>query len=617
MTSVTDPQSIHTRLSTAPGPDSFDVSLANALFGAAVDSILVINARGLIQTANKAALLTFGYTQQELVGQNISLLMPTQDAKAHDGYMDNYEQTGKRKIIGIGRELKGKRKNGELFPLHLSIGEFQLQGQKMFVGICHDISDRQASSERMAALATYDSLTGCINRHQFLERLTRAMDECRAKVCQIAVLFIDLDRFKQINDNHGHLVGDQLLRQAVTRLRTRLRDTDCLGRVGGDEFVVALHVENGQPDLHQLATRLIDSLAEPFKIGDRVLSVGASVGISLFPEHGQSADELVNAADIAMYQAKRSAAGICLFDQSLRERTEQEYRLLGKLRNAIALNRLELHYQLQFDLQTLRPTGMEALLRWRSDEGELIPPDTFIPVARINGLMPSIGRWVVRQVCQDNLGLIHSGMLDVPAAANVCTEFFSQAELLTVVRQELANSGLPADRLELEITEDTAMDSAPQVTANASALAELGVCLAMDDFGVGFSSLGRLKTLRFNKIKIDRSFVAGLPSNDADQVIIKAILGVARELGMQCIAEGIETEQQLAWLRENGCNLGQGYWYARPVPLSELQRLLPARSASYQAGDVNADLPALISPSDHHARRQHPPGCEPIAGKRH
>ena len=576
MSSVTDLQIIHTNLGTTGDPDTLDASLANALFGAAVDSILVIDAHGLIQAANQAALMGFGYTRQELVGQNISVLMPAQDARSHDSYLDNYERTGQRKVIGIGRVLKGRRSNGELFPIHLSIGEFQWQGEKMFVGIGHDISDQQASAERMATLATYDSLTGCINRHQFLERLTHSMAESREKNCQIAVLFIDLDRFKQVNDNHGHLVREQLLRQAVTRLRNRLRDTDGLGRVGGDEFVVALHIDNDQHVLKKLATRLIDSLTEPFQIGDRVLSVGASVGISLFPEHGQTADELVNAADIAMYQAKRSAAGICLFDQSLRERTEQEYQMLGKLRNALALNQFELHYQLQFDLRTLRPTGMEALLRWRTETGELLPPDAFLPLARINGLMPAIGRWVVRRACQDNFGLIRSGVLDVPVAANVCTEFFSQAELLTVVRQELANSGLPADRLELEITEDTAMDNDPQVTANASALTQLGVCLAMDDFGVGFSSLGRLKTLRFHKVKIDRSFVAGLPGSEADQAIIRAILSVARELDMQCIAEGIETEQQLAWLRDNGCTLGQGYWYARPVPLNEFQRLLPA-----------------------------------------
>lgn len=558
--------------------DGLESALAAAIFNAAVDAIMVINARGILQAANQSAETLFGFNSEEMLGKNISMLMPAPYAHEHDSYLYNYCASAERKIIGIGREVTGQRKDGSCFPLHLSVSEFRQDDQQLFVGICHDISERRKFTEHIAFLAKYDGLTGCANRREFIEGLSTAIDACQSNGRKIAVLFIDLDGFKQINDNHGHQVGDSLLKLIAKRFQKTLRDSDLLGRVGGDEFVVSIILDSKGETASHIASRLMESLKEPFIIDDRTLSVGASIGISLYPNDGLTADEVMNEADIAMYQAKVEGGGcIRLFDQALRERSEQVYRLLSRLRKAISLEQLELHYQLQFDIQTLQPCGMEALLRWRDGVNGLVSPDQFIPVALEYGLMTTIGRWVIRQACKDNMTLIEAGLLDVTVAVNICAPLFSEAGFCALVHQLLVSTGLPAERLELEITEDVAMNSSVQVLQTSDELHKAGIRLAMDDFGVGFSSLDRLKKLHFDKLKIDRSFVADLTENHSDQAIVKAILGMAKGLSMRTVAEGIETEEQLAFLREVGCSQGQGFWFARPMPLPELINWLQER----------------------------------------
>lgn len=558
-----------------PGLES---ALTSAIFNAAVDAIMVIDSRGILKAANKSAERLFGFGVHEMLGQNVSILMPAPYAQQHDSYLNNYCTGGERKIIGIGREVMGRHKNGSCFPLHLSVGEFFHGEQKLFVGICHDISERRKFTEHIAFLAKYDGLTGCANRREFIEELSKAIQVCESSERKIAVLFIDLDGFKQINDNHGHRVGDRLLKLTAERFQKTLRDTDLLGRVGGDEFVVSIILDSATETAYQIARRLLETLKEPFVIDNRALSVTASIGISLFPDDGITADEVINEADIAMYQAKVEGGNcIRLFDQALRDRSEQVYRLLSRLRKAITLEQFELHYQLQFDLNTMRPCGLEALLRWRDGKNGLVPPDQFIPVALEHGLMPTIGRWVINQACKDNLTLIKSELLDAPVAVNICAQLFSETEFCSLVNQTLIKTGLPANRLELEITEDVAMNSSAQVLQTSDELHKAGVSLAMDDFGVGFSSLDRLKKLRFDKLKIDRSFVSGLPDNSSDQAIVKAILGMAKGLDLITIAEGIESSEQISFLQEAGCVRGQGFIFAKPMPLKELIEWLRLR----------------------------------------
>lgn len=558
--------------------DGLESALTSAIFNAAVDAIMVIDSRGILKAANKSAERLFGFSEDEMLGQNVSILMPAPYAQQHDTYLNNYCTGGERKIIGIGREVMGRHKNGSCFPLHLSVGEFLQGDQKLFVGICHDISERRKFTEHIAFLAKYDGLTGCANRREFIDGLSKAIETCETNENKIAVLFIDLDGFKQINDNHGHRVGDRLLKLTAERFQKILRDTDLLGRVGGDEFVVSIVIDSKIETASEIAKRLLETLKEPFVIDNRALTVSASIGISLFPDDGITADEVINEADIAMYQAKVEGGNcIRLFDQALRDRSEQIYRLLSRLRKAIPLEQFELHYQLQFDLQTMQPCGIEALLRWRDGKNGLVPPDQFIPIALEYGLMPTIGRWVIHQACKDNIALIKSDLLDVTVAVNICAPLFSEPGFCTLVSQTLMKTGLPANRLELEITEDVAMNSSAQVLQASNELHRAGISLAMDDFGVGFSSLDRLKKLRFDKLKIDRSFVSGLPESTSDQAIVKAILGMAEGLGMITIAEGIESSEQISFLQEAGCAQGQGFIFAKPMPLKDLIEWLRAR----------------------------------------
>lgn len=558
--------------------DGLDSALAGAIFNAAVDAIMVINARGILQSVNQSAETLFGFTSDEMLGKNISMLMPASYAQEHDSYLSNYCASGDRKIIGIGREVTGQHKDGSCFPLHLSVSEFRQDGQQLFVGICHDISERRKFTEHIAFLAKYDGLTGCANRREFIEGLSSGIEACEASGRKIAVLFIDLDGFKQINDNHGHRVGDRLLKLTAERFQKTLRVGDLLGRVGGDEFVVSTILDSRGETASDVAARMMKVLKEPFVIDNRALNVSISIGISLYPDDGLTADEVMNEADIAMYQAKVEGGGcIRLFDQALRDRSEQVYRLLSRLRKAISIEQFELHYQLQFDMQTLQPCGMEALLRWRDGVNGLVAPDQFIPVALEYGLMPTIGRWVIRQACKDNVALIKTGLLDVAVAVNICAPLFSESGFCALVHQFLVSTGLPAGRLELEITEGVAMNSSAQVLQTSDELHKAGIRLAMDDFGVGFSSLNRLKKLRFDKLKIDRSFVSGLPESRSDQAIVQAILGMAKGLGMRTVAEGVETEEQLAFLQKAGCSQGQGFWFARPMPLPELIEWLRGR----------------------------------------
>lgn len=558
--------------------DGLESALTSAIFNAAVDAIMVIDSLGILKAANKSAERLFGFSEDEMLGQNVSILMPAPYAQQHDTYLNNYCTGGERKIIGIGREVMGRHKDGSSFPLHLSVGEFLQGDQRLFVGICHDISERRQFTENIAFLAKYDGLTGCANRREFIEGLSKAIESCDINERKIAVLFIDLDGFKQINDNHGHRVGDRLLKLTAERFQKILRDTDLLGRVGGDEFVVSIVIDSKIETASEIAKRLLETLREPFVIDNRALTVSASIGISLFPDDGITADEVINEADIAMYQAKVEGGNcIRLFDQALRDRSEQIYRVLSRLRKAIPLEQFELHYQLQFDLQTMQPCGIEALLRWRDGKNGLVPPDQFIPIALEYGLMPTIGRWVIHQACKDNIALIKSDLLDVTVAVNICAPLFSEPGFCSLVSQTLIKTGLPANRLELEITEDVAMNSSAQVLQTSNELHKAGISLAMDDFGVGFSSLDRLKKLRFDKLKIDRSFVSGLPESTSDQAIVKAILGMAEGLGMITIAEGIESSEQISFLQEAGCARGQGFIFAKPMPLKDLIEWLRAR----------------------------------------
>ncbi|MBF8670252.1 EAL domain-containing protein [Pseudomonas putida] len=550
---------------------NIDLSMFEALTEASMHTIVIIDGRGTIQAVSRTVQKDFGYTQEELIGNNVSCLMPPEYAAAHDGYLRNYFKTGSRKIIGTGRELLGQHKSGSQFPMYLNISEFQLEGRSGFIGICYDISEHHKQSERIFQLVAYDTLTGCFNRHQLIKTLDDRLIECKNQQEALAVLYIDLDGFKQINDNYSHTVGDKVLIQVVERFRTQLQPHDSLGRIGGDEFIALVTAPDSRA-LQEVCSSLLQCLNAPFVINEIPLRVSASIGISLYPQHGETSDALVSAADIAMYQAKSDGdiKRTCIFNQQMRDASEHVFYLSTRLRTAIQQNQFELHYQLQFDLRRRSPSGLEALIRWRGNDGKYIPPNDFLPIAQTYGLMPELTRWVLRRACLDNSRLIEEGILDVPVAVNISTSSFCSYDFVQTVMDLCTETQLPTNRLEIEVIEDVAMHNLEVVTGHAQALNQAGISLSMDDFGTGYSSLSRLRNLQFHKLKIDQSFAKNLSKNASDQAIVCAILGISKALGMQVVAEGIETQEQLEWFRDNGCEQGQGFWLARPLPLDEL-----------------------------------------------
>ncbi|WP_422403099.1 putative bifunctional diguanylate cyclase/phosphodiesterase [Pseudomonas sp. GZD-209] len=569
---------------------SLDLPTLEALSEPALHTVIIFDELGIIKATNTSIQHDFGYTPEELTGHSISCLIPSDHNDNHASSLKRHKFRGHYPFLSemqyIDAELMGKRKNGSTFPMHLHLTELCTVGTKTFVGICHDISEQRRHSARLAQLATYDNLTGCFNRHQLINILDNALIHCKNTNEHLAVLFIDLDKFKQINDNYGHTVGDKVLIQVVNRFRKILRSSDSLGRIGGDEFI-ALIMSSNEQTLTAIPNRLIQSLEAPFTINALPLQVSASIGISLYPQHGETSDDLVSAADIAMYQVKsRNYLHYCLFSKDMRTQSEQAFQLATRLREALRNDKFELHYQLQFDLNNCTPSGLEALIRWRDEEKNLILPSDFLPLAQKYGLIPEITRWVLRRACQDNAHLIEHGILNVPIGVNISAASFCNYDFVRIVTTICEDTKLPLSRLEIEITEDVAMHNLDLVTQHSIALRENGISLAMDDFGTGHSSLSRLRNLRFHKLKIDRSFIKELSENLADQEIVRAILGVARALDIQVVAEGIETEDQIKWLRDKGCAYGQGFWFARPMPLAELTQWLTGNRGACSASTL-------------------------------
>jgi diguanylate cyclase (GGDEF)-like protein len=425
------------------------------------------------------------------------------------------------------------------------------------------------ANRRVLELAQTDILTGLPNRAFFLEQLKAAGSHEHRYSGVFSILMLDLDRFKNVNDSLGHAAGDELLRQVAFRLKSTLRDTDVLARLGGDEFAIiqagCLDQRAGSIDL---AARISKLIAEPFQLPGHRVEIGTSTGIAMAPQHGSNQDQLLKKADLALYRSK-SAGRNCftLYDEAMSAELEARNTLEGDLRYAIASCQFELHYQPFFDVQTGRRRGLEALVRWRHPVKGLIPPDQFIPLAEETGLIVPLGEWILRQACDDAT----SWPADTRVAVNLSPVQFKQAELFDIIESALRNSGLPPERLEIELTESVLLERAAENHAFMERLRSIGVSLALDDFGTGYSSLSYLTTFPFDKIKIDKSFIGNLSKRHTSSAIISSIVTLARGLDMSVTAEGVETTEQLERLRTLGVNFAQGYLLGRPVPIGELK----------------------------------------------
>ncbi len=526
---------------------------------------LLIHRDGIILQANTASGRLLGLPADRLVGQNVVELFAEADQPAirrrarHSGGALMPEEVQVRTSAGI------------LVPVELSCSAIEYDGARAIAVVLHDLTDRKRDEARIRHLAHHDALTELPNRFLLQERLRRALDGVAETGGSVALLYLDLDRFKAVNDLLGHAAGDTLLQEVAARLRAELRPLDTLARVGGDEFVIVVNVD--QPDKAALlAGRVVETLDRPFDLDGHTATIGTSIGIALYPSDAATEERLMHAADTALYRAKEEKGTFRFFKAAMNEHLHARRQLEHDLRHALQRDEFELHYQPLIDCQTGVVEGYEALLRWQHPVRGLVSPAEFIPLAEETGLIRRIGEWVIATACRT------AASWEAPhwVAVNVSPVQFQQSDLVQIVAGALVSSGLPASRLEIEITEGILIEDSERAIEVLLALRGLGVRIALDDFGTGYSSLSYLRSFRFDKLKIDQSFIRELGQSEDAITIVRTIIGLAHNLGLAVTAEGVETPEQLAAIRQHLCDEAQGYLLGRPAPM----RVVRSRAAA-------------------------------------
>lgn len=543
--------------------------MAAAVFDSTLEGVLVTDRQGLIVHVNRAFMRITGYQQEEVLGHRPSKFKSGRHGlpfyqQIYAALADKGEWSG---------EIWNRRKSGEIYPQWQTICAIRDDSGELshYVAVFSDISAIKHTEQELAYLAHHDPLTGLPNRLLFNDRVEQALAAAQANKRGCALLLLDLDHFQSINDGLGHTIGDQLLKLVGERLRDTVGNNVTLARLGGDEFGVL--AENCQQvgQAGKLAQGIIERMRESFEFDGHRLFISASVGISLFPNDALSAEQLLRNADSALFKAKGNGrACYALYTEELTAHAQHRVETASELRRALAKDELRVFFQPVHDLFTAQMVGVEALVRWQHPERGLVPPGEFIPIAEHTGLIAEIDAWVLREACRQMVRWQEDGRMLAFVAVNISSRLFGQRELYRQVADVLHETGLDPALLELEVTESAVMEDPEVALEQLHRLRELGLNLAIDDFGTGYSSLLRLKRLPVQKLKIDQGFVAGLPLDDDDIAIVRVIIALARSMGMQVHAEGIEQAEQARFLLEQQCQLGQGYWFGRPVAAGDL-----------------------------------------------
>lgn len=493
---------------------------------------------------------------------------------------DEFMKLIKARGVVASFESQIYRKNGEIIWISENARAVRHDDGHVvcYEGTVEDVTERKIYQARIEQQANYDTLTGLANRSLLNDRLQQAILAAASYGTRLAVVFVDLDRFKFINDSLGHHVGDELLRAMAERLKSSVRESDTVARLGGDEFVLLI---NGQGDPEAVAVvleRMLSDISQPWTIAQGDFNVTCSIGVALYPDDGESADTLLKHADSAMYRAKEKGRNnFQFFTAELNALITQRLELENKLRRALEREQFTLHYQPRIDMQTRRIVGAEALIRWQVADHEIVPPAKFIPIAEEIGLIAPIGKWVLRTACEQNKAWQDAGFEPFVVSVNVSARQFRQDSFVQVVAEVLQETGLEARYLEIELTESAVMHDAEQFIAMLGELNDLGVQISLDDFGTGYSSLSYLKRLPVDRLKVDRSFVQDIATDADDATIVRTIIALGHNLGLKVVAEGVETEQQLEFLRTNHCDELQGYYFAMPMPVAEFARCVFSR----------------------------------------
>jgi len=555
--------------------------VAASVFDATSEGIMVTDADNRILLVNRAFTRTTGFSEAEAIGKTPALLQSGRHG--HEFY-----QAMRRALQENGAwegEIWNRRKSGDIYPewLHINVVPDASGKVRYYAGVFSDITRHEELRAKLLHLAYYDVLTDLPNRQLFMDRLEQSIVHTRRSGKEFSLLFIDLDRFKDINDSLGHRFGDQILIAVAERLQSAVRESDTVSRLGGDEFTVLLPNTAQPEDIAEIAEKILAALAAPLAMEGKTLFLAASIGVSRYPDDGGDAEALLMHADAAMYRAKESGGGVSRFFAA--GMNSQRLEISNALRQALAAGELWLAWQPQVSLPDGRIVGAEALARWEDSSGAPVPPSLFIPIAEETGLIGAIGVWAIRTLCGQGMEL----------ACNACGNFrlavnFSPLQLKPKTHQAIldimASSGFDPRRLEIELTETALSAQRDGMLAFLGALGEAGVEVSVDDFGTGCSNLANLKLLPVHKLKIDRSFVSDITRDPNDRQIAAAVIGMAHALGLKVIAEGVETAAQAAILTELGCDMAQGYYFSRPVPFATLKQLLDG------AGVLPADTPA-------------------------
>ncbi len=546
--------------------------------------VLIIFRDGIILLINAAGGRMFGLPGNQLVGHRVLEFIAEAD------HLTIAQHIHQQQITLDHEEINVRTAAGTLVPVEFSCRSIEYEGEPAITMTLRDLSARKRDEAQIRHLAHHDSLTDLPNRFLLQERLTQAMEAAGRSGHSIGLMFLDLDRFKPVNDLLGHAAGDALLIQVAARVRMQLRSADTLARVGGDEFVIVTTLDR-PGSVGSVAQRIVDALSQPFDLDGRQVEIGTSIGIAFFPADGGNPEALMRSADIALYRAKREKRGTFrFFEPAMDEHLQARRQLEQDLRVAIERDELQLYYQPLVSCITGEIVGFEALLRWHHPELGVIAPLDFIPVAEETGLILKIGQWVVETACIAAVGWTEPYWV----AVNISPVQFRQSDLPNIVADILRRTGLPANRLEIEMTEGVLMEDVKHAADTLSALRDLGVCLALDDFGTGYSSLSYLHAFKFDKLKIDRSFIARLGEAEDASIIVRTIIGLAHNLGLTIVAEGVETTQQLDVVREFLCDQAQGYLLGRPMQMDTPAELIPMQ-AERLVVNANAAEAHLIS----------------------
>ncbi|WP_440054690.1 EAL domain-containing protein [Pseudoalteromonas sp. T1lg65] len=554
--------------------------LASTVFATTSEGVLVADSDNRIQMVNRAFSEITGYEQHEVLGQTPALL----NSGRHDAifFEQMYEALNER-----GRwegEVWNKRKNGEVYPSWLQVSVVFDEGNniEMYVALFSDITSRKQNEQLMWQQANFDSLTGLANRHHYHAKFELALKEAQKREERVAICFIDLDRFKIVNDTLGHHIGDLLLKEAALRLKECVSSSDTVARLGGDEFALLLQDIGSINNLEHVASKILRALATPYHLEGHEAYVSGSMGITLYPDDGQDRKALLRNADSAMYKAKEQGRNCYQFFTAAMHQTAKARSMLeSALHKALANRELSLVYQPIYAGKAYRELrGCEALLRWHSESLGAVSPEQFIPVCEELGLIIPVGEWVLYQACSQAKAWQQLSAKDIFIAVNVSSIQFKRQDMVALVKRVLTDTGLPARLLTLEITESVLVENSDNILAQLKALRALGVELAIDDFGTGYSSLSYLKRFPLSKLKIDRAFIRDLPDDDEDKALVSAIVLMAHRLQLNVIAEGVESVSQLQLLEQLECDFTQGFFHAKPMNSHDFENQLLEQAKS-------------------------------------